>query len=153
MRNNVEGEGREGQEYRIHQKLLPQRGQKERLKESALNRNNEKRRQEVSHVLATFPMVNTYRTDITLDNHGANIGDVEVSQSLNSGTVIFRRAEDKVVERYEIKNSSFFQNLILRLYIQVRMFDTTQLKYTTLRRPMLLGRGDVWSAKLRFRTL
>ena len=115
--------------------------------------NNEKRRQEIAHVLGTFPLVNTYKSEIKLDRHGANIGDVEVSQNLTSGTIVFRRAEDKIVERFEVKNSSFFQNILLRLYIQVKKFNTRTYEYETLRRPLLLGKGDLWSAKLRFRTL
>ena len=71
----------------------------------------------------------------------------------NTGYITFRRAEDKVSERYEILNPKFFQNIRLSLSITRREWSTNYNKMVIVHKPLTLDKHDIWTVKLRFRTL
>jgi hypothetical protein len=68
----------------------------------------------------------------------------------------WRRAENKISERFEILNSQFFQNIRLEVFMIRRDWvinpaaGTQEFKWK--RRALTLADGESWSAKLRFRT-
>jgi hypothetical protein len=110
-------------------------------------------KQAVRHTLASFDINQTYRTSISLNNIGGNQGDHTFESTLLLGDLIWRRAEDRISERYEILNSQFFQNILLEIYMVRREWDRNKNEFTFVRRRLNLVDGESWSAKLRFRTL
>jgi len=110
-------------------------------------------KQSQRHTLATFPINVRSQTSIYLNNIGGATGEVEFKSELLQGNVVWRRAEDKVSERFEILNSQFFQNIRVEVLIERREWDRQNKKYVFKRRNMLFGEGDSFTAKLRFKTL
>jgi hypothetical protein len=109
-------------------------------------------KQTVRHSLATFPINQTYETGITLNHLGANTGDTRFKMKLFLGEITWRRAEDKISERFEIINSQFFQNIRLEINIVRREWDRANRKFVFKRRAIGLASGESWTCKLRFRT-
>ena len=109
--------------------------------------------QSVRHMLASFPISGRLETAIRLDTDGATLPQVTFRCKLDQGNVVFRRAEDKVVERFQILNPRFFQNIRLAVMIERRVWKPATNAYKFDRRKILMLPGDHWSAKLRFRTL
>ena len=109
--------------------------------------------QSLRHTLATFPINPRMETSISLNNVGGATGEVGFRSELLQGNVVWRRAGDKISERFEILNSQFFQNIRLEVLIERREWNITKKEYYFKRREMLFREGDSWTAKLRFRTL
>ena len=111
-------------------------------------------KQSVRHTLATFPITQTYSTSVHIDTDGSTASDVTFSSQLQQGCVVFRRAEDKVSQRFPITNSRFFQNLRLEVWIERRLYDfVANTGYTFKRMKMKFTTGDYWTAKLRFKSV
>ena len=110
-------------------------------------------KQSVKYTLASFPIETKYETTIKLDNQGGTLPDVEFTSSMLQGNVVFRRAESKISERFEITNPRFFQNIRLDLLMERRVWDVNAMEYKFQRKQLQLNEGDAWTAKLRFRTL
>jgi len=108
--------------------------------------------QQVSHKLATFTINNKTLSTVVLNSEG---GPEYCSNStaLLTGDILWRRAEDKVSERYEMLNSQFIQNIRLSVYIFRRIWNSQLNEYKIKRLPITILDGDSWTAKLRFRTL
>ena len=79
--------------------------------------------------------------------------NIHIISETNAGYITFRRAEDKVTERYEILNPKFFQNIRLSLSITRREWSTKYNKMVVVHKPLTLDEHDIWTVKLRFRTL
>jgi hypothetical protein len=112
-------------------------------------------KQKVRHTIASFPINQKYQTGIELNTQGANEGGVSFTTSMFLGPVVWRRAEHKVSERYEILNSQFFQNVRLEVYLVRRNWVANLRepgKFIFNRREITLADGESWTAKLRFRT-
>jgi len=109
-------------------------------------------KQRVRHTIATFPINQKFETAIALNTQGANTGSISFATKMFLGDIVFRRAEDKISERYEILNSQFFQNIRLEVYIVRREWNTTTSKFVFKRRGITLADGESWTCKLRFRT-
>ena len=109
--------------------------------------------QKISNVFGTFPIDMKTRSEIQLNTEGADSGEVTHFSELFSGDVVWRRAEDKVSERYEIMNSKFFQNIRLELFITRRVWLRDLRQFSFKRFSITLADGESWQAKLRFRTL
>ena len=107
----------------------------------------------IRHTMASFPIQQVYETKVQIDSRGSVLADIETRCALLQGNVVFRRAEDKVTERYQITNSRFFQNIRLELLVERRIFDHVTSEWTFKRFPITLQKGDFWSCKLRFRTV
>jgi len=112
-------------------------------------------KQGIRKSLATFPIVQETETSIHIDNAGAATGNIVHRSRLLQGAMIWRRAESKISERFEILNSQFFQNIRLEVFIERRVWDTaaTPQQYKFQRTRVRLNEGDSWTAKIRFRTL
>jgi hypothetical protein len=109
-------------------------------------------RQRVRHTIATFPINQRMETGIALNTQGAHEGDISFSTKMFLGDIVFRRAEDKVSERYEILNSQFFQNIRLEVFIVRKEWNTATSTFGFKRRGITLADGESWTCKLRFRT-
>ena len=110
-------------------------------------------KQKVSRVIATFPINARTESTLFLNSEGASEGDVSLSSKLFSGDLVWRRAEHKVSERYEILNSQFFQNIRAQVEITRKEWVQAIRGFVFIRRAISLLEGDSWTAKLRFRTL
>jgi len=112
-------------------------------------------RQGLRHSLATFPVSSRTVTSLHMNRHGAGTGLVSFRSEILQGDIVWRRAESKISERFEILNSQFFQNIRLEVYIERRVWDhrNPDQGYTFQRSRIRLNEGDSWTAKLRFRTL
>ena len=69
------------------------------------------------------------------------------------GDIVWRRAEDKVRERYLLQNINFVHNVRLELFIVRREWSTNLNKFFFVREKMVFSDGEFWTAKLRFRTI
>ena len=114
-------------------------------------------KQSVKFSIASFPVAPQFRTVISLDNMGRPLRNTEFQSTLFIGNHVFRRAEDKVKERYLITNPRFYQNIRLTLDIERRrvLYDPINDKMVleNIRAPMKFPPNGYWSAKLRFRTI
>ena len=112
-------------------------------------------RQSVKFSLASFPIETNYTSTIPLTTTGVPTEFPGFSSTLFGGNHVFRRAEDKVKERYLITNSRFYQNVRVTLEIERRHVRVVgdDVEVTFLRTPIQLPPSAYWSAKLRFRTL
>jgi hypothetical protein len=109
-------------------------------------------KQRVRHTIATFPINQKFETSISLNTQGANTGSISFATKMFLGDIVFRKAEDKISERYEIQNSQFFQNIRLEVYIVRREWNTATNEFVFKRRGITLADGESWTCKLRFRT-
>lgn len=110
-------------------------------------------KQAIKHTVASFPISQTYETAITMNTFGGAGQDITFSSPLLQGNIVWRRAESKVSERFQITNSSFFQNILLSLFIERRVWDIESKSYVFRRFPLTLNEDESWSAKIRFKTL
>jgi hypothetical protein len=109
-------------------------------------------KQAIRHTLATFPINQTFETSLSLNSQGADLGAVRFRTKMFLGEITWRRAEDKISERFEITNSQFFQNVRLEVFIVRREWNIHSLGFDFKRRAISLADGESWTAKLRFRT-
>ena len=109
-------------------------------------------KQQIRHTIASFPINQIYETSLVLNTQGANTGTVSFQTKMFLGEIIWRRAEDKVSERYELLNSQFFQNIRLEIFIVRREWNPTTSEFIFKRRALKLGDAESWTSKLRFRT-
>ena len=109
-------------------------------------------KQRVRHTISSHPINQRFETAIGLNTQGANTGSISFATNMFLGDVVWRRAEDKVSERYELTNSQFFQNIRLEVFIIRREWNTITNEFAFKRRAMTLADGESWTCKLRFRT-
>jgi len=107
--------------------------------------------QQLNHVIATFPLNHQITTTIETDNAGVVKDTVKLQETLLNGDVIFRKAEDKITERYLINNSQFFHNIRLELFAVRRKWNGE--RFLVKRDTMVFNPGEHWTAKLRFRSI
>ena len=109
-------------------------------------------KQQIRHSLASFPINMKYETALTLDTYGADTGILSFKSDMLLGDIVWRRAENKVSERYQILNAQFFQNIRLEAYIIRREWVQNTKSFRFTRTGLTLLDGETWTAKLRFRT-
>ena len=109
-------------------------------------------KQQVSHKLATFVLNNKTKSTVVLNSEGTPTY-CSSSTPLLTGDILWRRAEDKVTEKYEMLNSKFIQNIRISVYIFRRQWNSQLKEYKIKRLPITILEGDSWTAKLRFRTM
>ena len=109
--------------------------------------------QQLNHIIATFPFVHKIETSVMTNNEGAIEDSVKIQEQLMNGDIIFRRAEDKISERYLLNNSKFFHNIRLEIFIVRRVWKPLLSKFLVQRSAMLFNESEHWTAKLRFRSL
>ena len=107
--------------------------------------------QTISHSIATFPISREIQTGIVMNSEGVSTGAMTYKSSLLTGDIVWRRAEDKISERYLILNSQFFHNVRLELHLVKKVFDGTGFKF--VKEKMVFSPAEAWSAKLRFRSV
>jgi hypothetical protein len=112
-----------------------------------------KNTQTISHSIATFPIVREIQTGIVMNSEGVTTGSMTYRSSLLTGDIVWRRAEDKVSERYLILNSQFFHNVRLELHIVRKLFDYPTSGFKFVKEKMVFSPGEAWTAKLRFRSV
>ena len=113
--------------------------------------------QQLSHVMATFPIQTKYSTTVVCDPSGIVFPDiVRVTDELEHGPIVFRSAEDKVSERYQILNPQYFHNIRLEVFIVRReyKFDLAgNMSSIFTREKLVFDDDDYWTAKLRFKSI
>jgi len=111
--------------------------------------------QKLSHVIATFPIITTTKTGVQMNNEGVATDSLSYTSSILSGDIAWRRAEDKISERYLLQNSQHFHNI--RLDVAIIRKDWVgpegSGKFLFVRENMVYGLGEAWTAKLRFRSV
>ena len=116
-----------------------------------------KNNQSVKFSIASFPLKSQFTSVIALDADGGTQDKMEFHSTVFVGNHVFRRAEDKVKERYLITSSRWYQNVRLTVEIERRRVvvdrNTGQMVLDFVRTPITLPKDGYWSAKLRFRTL
>jgi len=108
-------------------------------------------RQKISHVIATFPIQMTSQSSVICNSEGAATQDVSFQSTLLVGDLTWRRAEDKISERYLITNSQYFHNIRLEIFIVRKQW--VQNEFHFIRENMVFADGESWTAKLRFRSI
>jgi hypothetical protein len=112
-------------------------------------------KQNVRNTIASFSINQKFTAGIELNTQGANEGGISFTTNMFLGSVVWRRAENKVSERYEILNSQWFQNIRLEIYMVRRNWVANGRdpgKFIFNRNEITLADGESWTAKLRFRT-
>ena len=111
-------------------------------------------KQQLSNVIATFPIWTKTSTTIECDTMGIPTGVVLYQNDEFRGDIVWRRAEDKISERYRIKNSQFFHNIRLNVHIVRREWNLSDnSSFIYKREVMQFSNSENWSAKLRFRSV
>ena len=111
-------------------------------------------KQSIRHTIATFPINQEYKSSVSLNRAGAADGNTRFTSTLLQGDIVWRRAESKVSERFQILNSQFFQNIRAEVIIVRREWDKVNRdKFIFVRRAITIEDGESWTAKLRFRTI
>ena len=106
-----------------------------------------------SFVMATFPITTTTTTGVLCNNLGTTTDNVTFTNSLLSGNINFRKAEDRVTERYRILNSQYFHSIRLQLYIVRKEWNTTTKEFAFKPEKLEFAEGQSWTAKIRFRSV
>ena len=109
-------------------------------------------KQQIRHNLATFPINMKHESSLTINTVGADEGNISIKSDMLLGDLIFRRAENKISERYQILNAQFFQNIRLEAFIVRKEWSHATTAFEFKRRALTLLDGETWTAKLRFRT-
>jgi hypothetical protein len=109
-------------------------------------------KQKMSYVIATFPIGTVMKSIVKCTSEGAPYESVMEEESY-LGDIVWRRAEDKVRERYLLQNISFVHNVRVELFIVRREWSTNLNKFFFVREKMVFSDGEFWTAKLRFRTI
>ena len=108
-------------------------------------------KQKISHVIATFPISTKTKTSVLCNSEGASTGDVRIQSDILVGDITFRRAEDKITERYLLNNSQFFHNIRLEIFMVRKEWKLTDFDF--VRKKMVFSDGESWTGKLRFRSI
>ena len=69
------------------------------------------------------------------------------------GDITWRRAEDKVSERYILNDSKFFHNIRLEVFCVRKEWHNTLNEFEFAKEKMVFQDGESWTAKLRFRSI
>ena len=108
-------------------------------------------RQKISHVIATFPIQMTSQSSVVCNSEGAATADVHYQSDMLVGDITWRRAEDKVTERYLVNNSQYFHNVRLEIFMVRKEWYQDEFRF--VRGKMSFTEGESWTAKLRFRSI
>jgi len=108
-------------------------------------------RQKISHVIATFPIQMKSQSSVVCNTEGAATQEVHFQSEMLAGDITWRRAEDKITERYLINNSQYFHNVRLEIFIVRKHWKGTEFIFQ--REKMSFSDGESWTAKLRFRSI
>jgi hypothetical protein len=109
--------------------------------------------QQLNTVIATFPIQTRRTVKVTCNSDGAVQTALENTDELLEGEIIWRKAEDKVTERYLLNDSKFFHNIRLELFIVNREWQIYENAFKFIRKKVTFGSGEYWTGKLRFRSL
>ena len=105
-----------------------------------------------SHVLATFPITTKTTTGVSCNNAGTTTNEVVYSSEVLAGNIVFRRAEDRVSERYQLLNAQYFHDIRLQVYIVRKIWKEAEETFIFQSEKLEFEPGQSWTAKLRFRS-
>ena len=108
-------------------------------------------RQKISHVIATFPISMTSQSSVVCNSEGAATAEVHFQSDMLVGDITWRRAEDKITERYLVQNSQYFHNVRLELFMVRKHWVQDEFRF--IRETMSFSDGESWTGKLRFRSI
>jgi len=80
-------------------------------------------RQKISHVIATFPIQMKSQSAVHCNTEGAATDKISFQSDMLAGDITWRRAEDKVTERYLLNNSQYFHNIRLDIFYGSKSMD------------------------------
>lgn len=109
--------------------------------------------QKMSHIIATFPIATKTQSSVLLNNEGVPTRDVRYQTDVLLGDITWRKAEDKVSERYVLQDSQFFHNIRLEVFMVRKEYSTTRDEFDFAKEKMVYSNGESWTAKLRFRSI
>jgi hypothetical protein len=113
-------------------------------------------KQKLSHVIATFPISRSIENTVWCNNENAVssvLSDTTYAESSLLGDITWRRAEDKVSERYLLQSSQFLHNMRLELFIVRKEWSVLKKQFLFVREKMVFADGEFWSGKVRFRSI
>ena len=108
-------------------------------------------KQKISHVISTFPIQMTSESSVVCNSEGAATQVVHYQSDMLVGDITWRRAEDKITERYLVQNSQYFHNVRLELFMVRKHWVNDEFRF--IREKMSFTDGESWTAKLRFRSI
>jgi len=109
--------------------------------------------QKMSHIISTFPISTTTQSSVLLNSEGVSTGDVRYQTDVLLGDIIWRRAEQKISERYLINNSKHFYNIRLEVFIVRKEWKELLQEFSFAKEKLIFENGQTWTAKLRFRSI
>ena len=87
---------------------------------------------------AKVPIQMKTQSSVLCNSEGAATSEVSVESDLLVGDITWRRAEDKVSERYLIHNSQYFHNVRLEIFIVRKQWFENEFRF--IRERMVRGR-------------
>ena len=114
-------------------------------------------KQKISMVLATFPIQMSSESSVLTTSAGGATSSVRFESDMLVGDITFRRAEDKISERFLLNSSQFFHNIRLELWMVRKNWEwdrnETRERFIFRRQKMVFADGESWTGKLRFRSV
>ena len=110
-------------------------------------------KQKMSHIIATFPISSDIQTTVLCNNEGAATTETEYQCELLVGDITWRKAEDKVSERYLLHDSQFFHNIRLEVFLVRKEWKQSTKEFTFAKEKLSFQDSESWTAKLRFRSI
>ena len=109
--------------------------------------------QKISHVIGTFPIITKTQTSVLCNSEGTPTGHVRYQTDLLVGDLVWRRAEDKISEKYVLSDSNFFHNIRLEVFIVRKEWLEIDNGFIFVKEKLTFEAGENWSAKVRFRSI
>lgn len=113
--------------------------------------------QKLSHVIATFPVTMTSKSSVLCNSEGGVTDNIRSESNPLVGDIVWRKAEDKISERYLLSSSQFFHNIRLEIFAVRKNWEWDGNerieRFVFRRQKMVFSDGQNWSGKLRFRSV
>jgi hypothetical protein len=109
--------------------------------------------QQLTTVIAAFPIRREMKTTIALNNAGIVESGIQYEVPLLNGNIVFRESNNLVTQKYMLQSAQQFHNIRLELFMVRKEWKTLQKKFVVRRRKMVFGENQNFSAKLRFESV
>ena len=110
-------------------------------------------KQKMSNIIATFPITTKTQTSVLCNSEGTPSGNVSYQTEMLVGDITWRKAEDKVSERYLLNDSKFFHNIRLEVFIVRKEWLEADASFIFAKEKLIFVDGESWTCKLRFRSV
>ena len=112
-----------------------------------------KEAQKMTNIIATFPISTTTQTSVLCNSEGTPSGEIGYQTDMLVGDITWRKAENKISERYLLNNSQFFHNIRLEVFLVRKEWVEADASFMFAKEKLVFVDGESWTCKLRFRSV